>query len=65
LYLAMRTLDLDSQAYLREVYALNAYNPVPPYWPYRATRSTLRKNVGRRALRGLRTNEALRQAICG
>ena len=63
LYTALRKLPLEEQTYLREVYELNGYDPVPlyPYCLNNACRT--RSAIGSRVFRALRRDNELRVAI--
>lgn len=63
LYAALRNLPLEEQTYLREVFQLNAFEPVPlyPYCRNNAHRS--RPAIRRRAYQVLRRDSELRAAV--
>jgi hypothetical protein len=62
LYAALRRLRLDEQIYMRRVYGLNAFNPLPPDWS--KTRDRTDDATRKTAYKQLRRDPELAQAVC-
>ncbi len=62
LHTALKKLPLEEQMYIREVYDLNAFNPVPR-WDRKPNYHRSRKTMSKMALRRLRADQELKASI--
>lgn len=63
LHAALKRLPLEEQMYIREVYGLNAFNPVPADWSVKPRYDRSRHCMSQTAYRRLRADQELAAAI--